>query len=303
MCAAYSAKANNTTQGPGNKCSTVGVQFHGGGTVMTTPKLYAVFWGPNVNSTVTSGIGSFYSSYLGFLVPNTTGWFSSDYSAGGVIGTGSYAGAYTITPFNQSTTLSQHDIESELTQQQGVGLPSFQTNNIYAVHFPPGITISTSSGTNCTNWCAYHSTLPTNPYSPPDVAYLVLPDMNDCAYPSGPYTTPQCRNDPDAFNDVTVNASHEIAEAITDPSVGWGAQWLAWYPEVGDPCHETTWPDSSTSNDLATLGSYVIQRIWSRTRNACISDSNDQSNYGTCCPGLYDKCGNGTCVSPAFRCP
>ena len=77
-----------------------------GGPVLATVRVYAVFWGPSVNSTTKAGIGNFYngvtnSAYFDWL---------SEYNANGMhIGRGSYAGAVTIQPGATGDTTSLYE--------------------------------------------------------------------------------------------------------------------------------------------------------------------------------------------------
>jgi len=61
------------------------------------------------------------------------------------------------------------------------------------------------------------------------------------------------------FDSLTVTASHELCEAITDPVPGQG-----WYDdnngEIGDICAWTT----------KTVGQYTVQQEWSNSANACV---------------------------------
>ena len=79
--------------------------------------------------------------------------------------------------------------------------------------------------------------------------YAVLPSP-DCR---------GCSGDRPALEALTITASHELAEAITDPVPGTG-----WYDdavgEIGDICAWRT----------KTVGDYVVQTEWSNAARSCI---------------------------------
>ena len=78
-----------------------------GGPVISSVKVYSVFWGPKVDPTVTAKIGSFFSAtvdstYMDWLKEYDTSIKAVDGRQGTnqTIGRGTYAGEYTITPKN-----------------------------------------------------------------------------------------------------------------------------------------------------------------------------------------------------------
>ena len=267
---------------------------YNGGPLITNLRLYAVFWGPNVDSTVVNQIGGFYSTLVS---GQYTSWLSVDYHASGMtIFQGTYAGSYTITPFNTSTALTDANIQEEFRNQIGHGtLPNPDANTLFMVHLPPGISVTFANFVSCTNFCAYHgnSAAPGGGWASystyPGYAYAVMPDLSQCTGPCWNYdyiATP--------FDAITRVASHELAEAITDVAAGWayytGIQaYGAWNGnstsnEIGDWC-------TSSFNSIILPGtSYVVQKVWSRLQNACISTSTDHSSYGQCCPTAIDCC-------------
>jgi hypothetical protein len=92
-------------------------------------------------------------------------------------------------------------------------------------------------------FCGYHDAIEQV------IFYAVLP-YPGCA---------GCLGDLAEFDALTSTASHELAEAITDPVPGTG-----WYDdmhgEVGDICAWQT----------KRLGEYVVQLEWSNESNACV---------------------------------
>jgi hypothetical protein len=198
-----------------------------------------VFWGHNVASDTVANVPGFLGSF------NSSGVMTmlvSEY----ISVQPTIAPAVTITPhYATGTQLVDADIQKELSYQAGQHvLPDVSTESyVYAVHFPPGITITTLSldgvpTTACTPdflhdmWCAYHLPLSANQ------AYLVIPDHS-----TGACSTNFCvQGVPSSYAAMTVAESHEVAEALTDPDVVNGFQVRALNDanctgqEIGDVC-------------------------------------------------------------------
>src|SRR5262249_49664365 len=103
-----------------------------GGHVISAVKIYDVNWGPNVDPNTVSTMPQFYSAvapspYLDWLEEyDTIGLNGQDGQPGSKqhITRGTFAKSITITPINQSTTLSETDITNEVAAQiASNGLP------------------------------------------------------------------------------------------------------------------------------------------------------------------------------------
>lgn len=101
------------------------------------------------------------------------------------IGPGTFYQQVTITPSTTGTTVDDTQIQSELTAQINAGhLPapavdsSGQPKTIYAVFFPPGITITQGGSSSCVagGFCAYHGTV-AQAGAVGEFIYGVHPDM------------------------------------------------------------------------------------------------------------------------------
>jgi hypothetical protein len=100
-----------------------------------------------------------------------------------------------------------------------------------------------SGGSSCSSFCAYHSAIGGNIY------YAVVPfvNCNGCVFPGNFLDT------------ITEVGTHELCEAITDPTGG-------------------TWWDSNTGNEIGDicnrqttrLGGFLIQTEWSNSQAACV---------------------------------
>jgi hypothetical protein len=166
-------------------------------------------------------------------------------------------------------------------------IPAPTANTLYAFYFPPSTTIQ-AFGPSCQGWGAYHSAQVYSDNTTP-IVYAIMPDC-----PTG---------DPKMdLEEVTIAASHEIAEAVTDPASNNTTTWYLdqwpggdagitqpeyrndpWvsqlFGEIGDNCESIpleTWP----LNDAGI----VAQRIWSMSaasagHNPCVPVPTGEAYY------------------------
>ena len=89
------------------------------------------------------------------------------------------------------------------------------TNIIYGIYLPQGMKVTMSGGSSCSTFCGYHGHFN---YGGVDIRYAVFPFL-DCN---------ACRLSNLSVADMlTIVASHEIREAVTDPQLN------AWYDSSG----------------------------------------------------------------------
>ena len=261
---------------------------YGGGPVISKVKVYAVFWGPNVDTTVTSQIGGFYtavtnSAYFDWLSEyNTVGTIDGNVGTGQMIGRGTYGGAYTITPSTSATTISEITIGNELQSQLAAGklpAPEFDAQglpiSLYMFDFPPGVTITLQGSQSCVQFCAFHYSQTINGK---DIPYGVHPDMgptSGCANGCGPSSVP--------FENVTDVHSHEMIEAVTDTS----AVQTSWYNnaqgEIGDIC-------ATGAGETGTVAGYTVQKEWSNNAGACVVTNSTPVCDGSSQPPACRNC-------------
>lgn len=160
-------------------------------------------------------------------------------------------------------------VQTELLNQINAGhLPAPTANTYYPVHFPPGMSITAPDGSqSCVVFCAYHGTFQVQNSAGAiiNVNYGVIPDQGGgCA--GG------CGANAQRVNNLDSVASHELAEATTDPAVGLATVIgppLAWYDpnngEIGDICNAQQ--GTTTGNGR----SYVIQLEFSNAANNCVA--------------------------------
>jgi uncharacterized repeat protein (TIGR01451 family) len=263
-----------------------------GGPVISHVHVVAVFWGTNVNTATTTGIGQFFTDFT------NSNFFDllTEYSTVGVLGAGTPAvstnqfivrgnfdTAVTITPAVACVvpcTLTDAQIQTELAAQITAGkLPvpvadaSGNVESIYMIYFPPGISISLGPAASCVSggFCAYHSNTPSG-LSPGLVPYGVMPDMFP---PSG--CSIGCGSSVNPFQNLTAVTSHELAEAVTDALVGSASvngPPLAWYDptpstnplgEIGDICN------GLDVNIPVGANTYSVQQEFSNLQGDCVS--------------------------------
>jgi hypothetical protein len=255
-----------------------------GGPVISNVQVVMVLWGPGryapfVTGEASPSIASFFagvtsSPYLDGLSQYDT----SRAAAGGQpgtdqhIGRGTFARQVQIAPSeaNDGARIDDANIVAELSAQLAAGaLPPPVTDDaghvdtVYMLYFPAGKTITLGRETSCKTLCAYHGSFR---WSGLGVYYAAMPDMSpgsgcDVGCGSGA-----------PFANATAVASHELAEAITDPAVGLAAEVgppLAWYDpaqgEIGDICN------GLAGTILGGDGTeYVVQKLWSNLDAACV---------------------------------
>jgi hypothetical protein len=233
-----------------------------GGRVISNVNVVVVFWSPNVNATVRSQIGSFYSAvnnseYFDWLSEYNTFITGVDGQPGSnqAIGRGTFAQSVTINP--GGTTIPDSTIQTQINNNINSGvLPAPDGNTLYMVYFPPGTTITMGSSRSCRDFCAYHGTFRRGSLTVP---YGVIPDLGGaCATGCGTSTQ---------FNNTTSVSSHEMIESVTDTDVGLAitiGRPLAWYDpsngEIGDVCNQ----------QMGTIAGFTVQKEWSNVSGACI---------------------------------
>jgi hypothetical protein len=186
----------------------------------------------------------------------------AQYSAGGYqIGNGSLV-ATTIDHRPAAAKVSDDEIQAEVALAiQYHALPPAGPDSLYVVYTAPGTVVVQSDGSDSVNnFAGYHGYVTDSPVGA--FAYAVV------AYPDDPYMLTAC-------------ASHELAEAVTDPQVNAGT--LGWYDdnngELGDIpvsmfyagiVDEAGYLDILTGQDGSQ---YVVQKIWSNRDEAPVAFS------------------------------
>src|SRR5262249_45748763 len=144
-------------------------------------------------------------------------------------------------------------------------LPTPDATSVFAVYFPPGITLKQNQGglTSCVagGFCAYHSLTPEG-----SVRFSAIADQS-----------PRSRCDVGCgklggFDNLTTVSAHELVEALTDPGGALATSLsspLGWYDfaasgkgEIADICQSTTDQGTVTGANGSTA---TVQKVWSNT--------------------------------------
>lgn len=232
-----------------------------GGPVIQHVNVVPVFW--NANVAYKNYLEAFYSGITTGPVMSFLSQYSTT-SPAQTIGNGTRGTPYTD---NQtSTNVTDAAVQARLNALFTAGkLPAPNNNNLYMVHFPPGVSVTNSQGqASCSVFCAYHGTYKRNNQ---DVYYGIMPDQGSGGCQNG------CGSSSIIARNTTEVASHEFAEAVTDAAVGLATTIsapLAWYNsaggEIGDLCNGVL--------GYAKLGdgnTYAVQQLWSNKVGACVT--------------------------------
>lgn len=253
------------------KSQAIGGQvLYYGGPVIGHAQVSLILWGKNVSSATVRSMPDFYSSvlnsdYMDWLKIYNTNITAQNGQAGTnqTIGRGSFVQTIQISPSITSGTVTDAQIQAELQKQiDAQVIPAPTADSLFMIHFPKGITITLEDGSSsCSAFCAYHEGFKAKDGSP--VFYSVIPDLDSAACSFG------CGSG-SSIDRITVSASHELIEAITDgfPTIGSNPAFpQAWNTsdgqEVGDLCQ------SYTANLKGKAGNYTIQQEFDNSTNSC----------------------------------
>ena len=216
-----------------------------GGPLLTAVQVVTVFWGAAWSEAPQQAIATSLSDFLRFVVSSAYLDQLAEYSAPRqTIGRGSFEGTATLTDTAAGASVADAAIQQTLDQHvAGKSLPAPTPNSLYFVFLPPGVTVVAGKDKSCQVFCGYHDR------TAGGLSYAVVPSP-DCAGCLGGLAPLQA---------LTSVASHELAEAVTDPVPGQG-----WYDdangEIGDMC---AWENKA-------LGQWTVQKLWSNRARACV---------------------------------
>lgn len=227
--------------------ATANMTYHGG-PIIPNVSIVAIYWGSawQQQSSLISQLEGFFT----YIVTSSLLDMLAEYSTPTqTIGEGTYKQTVTVTndePGGGSGSVSDTQIRAAVQQwaQDGTA-PAPDANTLYFVFLPQGVTSTMDGSASCQQYCGYHGSV--------DSIYYALMPYADCV---------GCSQD-NELDTLTVIASHELAEAITNPS--WTANsGTGWFDdnsgeEVGDVC----------TGNVTQLGSYMVQQIWSQSQNSC----------------------------------
>ena len=247
----------------------VATALYFGGPVISNAKVVVVWWGDpaNLDPAITApdgGAPSFFagalnSSFMDWLneynttIPAQAGTDVGDAGSGQRIGRGNYQATVALTGVPVTGTVSDTQIQSALVSAIASGaIPAADDNSVYAVFFPPAVTISAGGVQSCTGFGGYHGNALTS--SLQAVYYMVIPDCG-------------------TGNDTIVD-SHELAEAVTDaiPTPGSNPNYpQAWNDSMGNEMGDLCETGGGTGIITTPVGSFVVQNIWDELSQSCVS--------------------------------
>jgi hypothetical protein len=230
-----------------------------GGEMIQRVKVATLFWGSGWNS---SSLPAYFNSFFRNLFAD--GRFMANlaqYSAGGyTIGNGSFVATDTDT-HNPPARVTDAQIQAEIRARVvAKRLPQADEDIVYFVFTPPGVVVVDGNGDNSVDdFVSYHDFH----FGGSGYAYAVMPFDDTLRDPRW----------------MTINASHELAEAVTDPapydgSLGWYDDYYGEVADIPDVLYVAYLIDDADYIDEldASDGSYyLVQKVWSLRDNAPVA--------------------------------
>jgi hypothetical protein len=221
------------------------VTFHGGA-LLPHVEVQGLYVGDqwSANSTLL-GQANRLEGFLGTVVNST--YMDALTNAGYGVGRGSFSsGRISLASLANGSTLDDSTMRSWVSSYiSNHTLQAPDANRLYVLFVEPNVRVRAADGSTSASFRGYHGAF-TGPGGAA-VRYAVI------AYPRGTVNNGAVSFLSD-FDSITKTASHEIAEAVTDPDVGY--RTLGWYDnaqngEIGD-----------IKNDrVIYLGGYAMQRV------------------------------------------
>lgn len=215
------------------------------GPLIAKAEVFAIFWGTAWQQAALAAMIPEINNFFDYILTSPLIDQLAEYSVPKYsIQHGKRTGSVALTSPDVSETVDDAAIQQIIQQQIAAGkLPAATPDLLYFVFLPTGVTVTQGGSASCKAFCGYHDAIAN------DIFYAVMP-FPDC---SG------CSSGLSNFDALTVTASHELCEAITDPVPGEG-----WYDnqngEIGDICAWQT----------KTVGSYTVQKEWSNHAGSCV---------------------------------
>ena len=237
-----------------------GDMFYYGGSVFSNVKVVSVIWNKDVLQNTKDQIPLFSAA----LVDSTYVDQESEYNTKGahavnghkstkqVIHRGTYLGQFQLKPHNNSTSLTDAQVQKELKRQIAEGhLPPRDLDTLYMIYFPANISIDLGGSKSCQAFGAYHFATNDTKLGKNNIFYTVEPECNS------------------GFAFLTFAAAHEFTEASTDnvPTPGSNPDFpQAWNDTAGfedaDKC-------SGRGTLTATSGSWTVTQFYLNSTHAC----------------------------------
>jgi hypothetical protein len=235
-----SPRDTGATMAPsGTEAAVYGASYGSGllvnhrGPVMSNAGFWALYWNSSVaNSTQTSlvqGTSTKYASLREQMNAFVTSFgndptyssqavgddFSIVQQYGSSISSTVQNWGYYVASERAKASISDSGVRNFIASLFNRGTVNAATNVIYGVYLPAGMKVTMSGGASCSTFCGYHGHFN---YGGSDIKYAVFPylDCNACKL-----------SNLTVADMMTIVASHEIREAVTDPQLN------AWYDSSG----------------------------------------------------------------------
>ena len=210
-----------------------------GGDLMTSVQVATVFWGSAWQKPDGVALATKLNDFFRFIVGSSLIDQLAEYNTPAQrFGHGTFGGTSTIVTSEPAAVTTDVSIRNLLRDValHDAHLPRPSKNTLYCVFTPAGVQVKDGADASCTVFCGYHNAMDAG------IFYAALP-FPGCA---------GCLNGHTEFDSLTITASHELVEAITDPVPGQG-----WYDdtfgEIGD----------IDNTQVKRVGAFLVQKEWS----------------------------------------
>jgi hypothetical protein len=214
------------------------------GSLISQCQVFTVFWGSGWLQEPLAAMVQELNGFFDYILTSSLIDQLSEYSVPQYkISHGKRIGTVTLTNPDVNKTVDDSAIQKMIQDQiSAKKFPASGPDILYFVFLPSGVTVTQGGSASCKVFCGYHDAIGN------DTFYAVMP-FPGCSGCSSNFST---------LDALTVTASHELCEAITDPIPGQG-----WYDsqngEIGDIC---AWKTKK-------IGQYTVQQEWSNARGNC----------------------------------
>jgi hypothetical protein len=215
-----------------------------GGPLLGSVEVVTAFVGGAWTDEPLVGLARDLETFFDFVVDSPLMEQLAEYGVAGTpIGPGRHVASATLEAADLASSVDDERLRELLLEAIDAGtVPAAGANTLYSLLLPPGVTVELGGARSCRVFCGYHDAIDDAVF----YAVLPYPDCSGCGSGLGPLAA------------LTVTASHELAEAVTDPVPGTG-----WYDEsrgeIGDVCAWQT----------KMLADYTVQLEWSNADGAC----------------------------------
>jgi hypothetical protein len=228
------------------------VSYHGGALIPNV-SIQPVFYGSDWMTPAYAQQAGQLDTFMSFLTNSSFMDMLNEYNAGrgGLVN-----GGYFDSGIHSGQTIDATQIQQMLVRDTSAGLLAPNApNRLYVVYTNPNVVVTFVGGSSLTDFSGFHDEF-INPSGQPVWYAVITSPVPNLDFPG--------LND---FQTLTLTVSHEVAEAVTDPGALAGIDPGGWYGRFrGYPGDQEIADVAEDPSQLATLGGYVIQGVWSQVR-------------------------------------